>query len=315
MSLAYNAAAIGHGSRVRTAIMPTVSVILPAYNRRPFLESAIASVFAQTAHDWELIVADDGSAPEVLQYLQTLDAQCVRVIALEHSGNPGKVRNAAMAAATGRYLAFLDSDDLWEPQKLARQLEALRDGHARWSYCICRRIDEQGAPLPAAPAAARSLSGSIYPPLLRLDIAIAMPAVVVERGLAMQLGFDEALRYGEFHDFCLRLALASPAAAVDQALCAVRAHREHFSADRAAAFASWIRLYEKHAQLAPDAESRAWCLRLQAVTAARLAAAHASGGARRAAFDAWRDALPYAWRYPAWWWSSARTLARAALPA
>src|SRR6478736_4385449 len=93
----------------------SVSVIVPSYNRTKFLEAALASALAQTVDDREIIVADDGSEPETRAFLRDAASRGVRVIELPHCGNPGHVRNMAIEAARGRYVAFLDSDDLWKP--------------------------------------------------------------------------------------------------------------------------------------------------------------------------------------------------------
>ena len=96
--------------------MPRVSVIIPAYNPGPYLALAIQSVIAQTYTDWELIVGDDGSDEETYEYLRTIQVEPrVKLLRLLHSGKPSTVRNAALREARGRYVAFLDSDDVWLP--------------------------------------------------------------------------------------------------------------------------------------------------------------------------------------------------------
>jgi teichuronic acid biosynthesis glycosyltransferase TuaG len=127
--------------------MHSVSVIVPSYNRTKFLEAALASALAQSIAAREIIVADDGSDDDTRAFLRSLARDDVRVIELPHCGNPSRVRNAAIAAASGRYLAFLDSDDLWKPNKLERQLARLTASpDARWSCTLCDRIDADGAP-------------------------------------------------------------------------------------------------------------------------------------------------------------------------
>jgi glycosyltransferase involved in cell wall biosynthesis len=105
--------------------VPRVSVVLPAYNRASFLVTAISSVISQSVTDWELIVADDGSGEEARACLRGIAHPAVRLIELAHRGNPAEVRNVALTAAVGRYIAFLDSDDVWKPRKLELQLAAL----------------------------------------------------------------------------------------------------------------------------------------------------------------------------------------------
>jgi glycosyltransferase involved in cell wall biosynthesis len=296
--------------------MHSVSVILPSYNRTKFLEAALASALAQSRPALEIIIADDGSQADTRAFLRGIVRDGVRVIELPHSGNPSRVRNAAIATATGDYLAFLDSDDLWKPDKLERQTAALSAATAaRWSYTACDRIDESGA-LEVEPrrTPGRMQDGWIFEALLRLEVTIAMPTVMAERALVVALGgFDESLPFGEFHDLCLRLALEAQAVAVAAPLSSVRSHRDHYSADRAAAFRSWTHLYEKFSRLAPEPELRQHSARMRAVTAAHHAARLAATGKASEARAALWDALPYSWSYPQWWWRSLKTLVKSAV--
>ncbi len=122
---------------------PMVSAVIPAYNAADTLSRAIDSVMAQTFDDWELIVVDDGSSdrtPEV--------ARCygdrVRIVQGPHAG-PGEARNRGAALARGRYLAWLDADDVWYPTKLAKQIElAESDDELEFITGNYRFIDETG---------------------------------------------------------------------------------------------------------------------------------------------------------------------------
>ena len=298
--------------------MPSVSVILPTFNRTGFLRLTVESVFSQTHSDWELVIADDGSGEETRSYLRTLTDPRVRILWLQHSGNPSKVRNAALAAAGGHYVAFLDSDDIWAAPKLQVQLAALRDHpECRWSYTACVRIDEAGRPLENARLRALVLrSGWIFEPLLKLEVAIAMPTVMARRDLIQEVGgFDELQLFGEYQDLCLRLALSSEAIAVDEPLCSVRAHREHYSSDRIAACASWMRLYEKMATIAPTAQVRALCAQLRAESALRLARMHGGNGNHREALATLCRSLRFSFAHPKWWLGALKELLRPVVPA
>jgi glycosyltransferase involved in cell wall biosynthesis len=297
--------------------MPTVSVILPTFNRTRFLRMAIDSVFAQTYRDWELIIADDGSAKETRKYLRSVTSPAVRLLWLEHTGNPSRVRNAAIEVARGHYLAFLDSDDVWAPEKLTEQIRALegRPG-AGWSYTNSLLIDESGRVLVdesvSAPAPPQ---GWIFEPLLRLEVAISMPTVVAERALVREIGgFDVQQRFAEWQDLCLRLALRSEVVALPESLCSVRLHDEHYSAAKVAAQNDWMRLYEKIATLAPTRQLRSYCARERAQTSLRLARYQADAGDYAAALTILCSALPFAWRYPQWWWGALKRIARPAVP-
>src|SRR6185436_8218686 len=113
-----------------------VSVVVPTFDRLEYVGPTLESVFAQTWNDWELIIADDGSGDELRSYLRTLQNRPrVKVVWLAHRGIPTAVRNAAIQEATGRYVAFLDSDDLWAPRKLQLQIAQLAARpECRWSY-------------------------------------------------------------------------------------------------------------------------------------------------------------------------------------
>jgi glycosyltransferase involved in cell wall biosynthesis len=292
--------------------MPSVSVIVPAFNRPKFLKLAIESVYAQTYTDWEVVIADDGSDEDTQRYLRSIMAPKVRIVWLPHSGNPSLVRNAAAGAASGRYLAFLDSDDEWAPQKLERQLSALRDQpQCRWSYTACQHMDESGRLIPKKRPAPPAPDGWIFRQLLTLEIGIAMPTVITERSLfAEARGFDEQQLFGEFHDFCLRLALKSEVVVVREPLCSVRVHREHYSSDRTANHAGWLRLYRNMMATTDDPGLRAHCVRMQADESLNLARAHAAKGEYRAAWTTLGHALSFSWRYPQWWWAASRGVIR-----
>jgi glycosyltransferase involved in cell wall biosynthesis len=291
---------------------PDVSVILPAFNRLQFLKLAIQSVFAQTHPSWEIVIADDGSDPQTRTYLHSISGPRVRVIWLQHCGNPSRVRNAGIAGASGRYLAFLDSDDIWAPSKLQKQIEALRARpECRWSYTACDRIDHQGQPLGGTWQTPPPRGGWIFEPLLRLEVAIAMPTVVAQRDLVNEIGgFDEEQLFGEFHDLCLRLALKSETAALSEPLCSIRAHQEHYSADRIAAHSSWIRLYRKMEGLSANPATRAFCEHKRMERFLQLARLQRAKGEYRAALGTLGSGLKFSWRHPQWWLGALKGLAR-----
>jgi teichuronic acid biosynthesis glycosyltransferase TuaG len=126
---------------------PLVSIVTPAYNAERFLGETIASVRAQTFGDWEMLVADDCSRDGtrgVVEKISAADAR-VRLVRLERNSGPALARQAAIDAARGRYMAFLDSDDVWLPQKLERQLAFMRERRAALSFTGFRRVSADGA--------------------------------------------------------------------------------------------------------------------------------------------------------------------------
>lgn len=296
---------------------PIVSVVVPVFNRLRFLQPAIESVHAQTFIDWELIIADDGSDLDTRRYLESLASQPrVRVVWLPHTGKPAMVRNAALSRAAGAYVAFLDSDDLWAPRKLERQLATLRArSSCGWSYTAFLRVDAAGNPLPEeARRPWVPYEGHIFEQVVTGRASIRTPSVVASRRLIAQAGgFDEALQSAEDYDLWMRLALHSEVAIVDEPLVHVRYHDENHTREWASAYAGRDRSLSRGQRLVDP--GRRSLLRAERVrNALQLAATHAARGAHGSMRRALWQSLPFCWTYPRWWLGGARMLLRAHLP-
>jgi glycosyltransferase involved in cell wall biosynthesis len=294
-----------------------VSVVLPSFNRLAFLRPAVNSVLAQTFSDWELIIGDDGSDEETRHYLDTLrDDTRIRVLLLDHCGNPGAVRNAAARQSRGKWLAFLDSDDVWLPDKLERQLRAM-DAHPdrHWSYGAIERIDAAGNIIARRTPARPRPQGDIVEEVIRWRAGIAMPTVMVRRELLSRVGgFDETQPMYEDFDLWLRLAMASPATAIDEPLAGVRFHAEHFGSQGERGLRDWLALFERwrprvaapHLRRALDEQCVA-CL-------VGIARSMVAEGRRIEALRALFGERTGAWRHVNWWVGVARVALRSLLP-
>lgn len=294
---------------------PTVSIILPTYNRLAYLREAVASVFVQTYDHWELIIADDGSSEETCAYLRAIADPRVTVLWLPHTGIPSIARNQAIRCARGRYLAFLDSDDQWRPAKLEVQLDALRAApDCRWSYTAVDLIDAEGHPVdrdglaPWVPYA-----GDITERLLWIHAHIAIDAVIAERRLVLDAGsFDEHQRFGEDYDLYIRLAMRSPVKVIDAPLAVVRAgNGENYSANRIEAYEGWVQLYEKYAATLPSKRLRAIARSRRAENLLILARLYTKAGQSWAALRTLLLGTPRSLLvYPPWAWCAAKEVAR-----
>ena len=125
-----------------------VSIIMPTYNCGAFIAETIATVQAQTHPRWELIVVDDCSTDDTTEVVGALakDDPRIRYVRLETNSGAAMARNRAMELAQGRYMAFLDSDDLWHPDKLRRQIDFMTSRDVAMSCTAYAQIDEQGVP-------------------------------------------------------------------------------------------------------------------------------------------------------------------------
>ncbi len=292
--------------------VPTISIVLPTFNRREFLPSAIESVFAQTLTDWELIIADDGSGADTRTYLRSLeDPPRVQVLYLPHTGRPAAVRNVALRQARGEYVAFLDSDDIWPPMKLEAQIASLRRHPTRkWSYTRFGLVDAAGNPTGSThPRGRPAPAGWILERLLKGETVVALSSVVVVRQLLEQLGpFDEQLLMCEDDELYFRLAAESEIDVIDETLTLKRRHRQHFG-DDVTAWRDRRRVFEK--MLSTDGDGRFGSIlrRLRAEMAAGLASSQVSSGKRLSAVGTLVSSAKYSWPYREWWRSAARTLA------
>ena len=126
-----------------------VTVIMPSYNCGKFVDNTIYSVQAQTYQNWELLFVDDYSKDDSVQKVMALAAADSRIKVFKNSKNSGAAvsRNKALKEAKGRWIAFLDSDDLWEPTKLERQIEFMEKNKYAFSYTRYSEIDEDGREL------------------------------------------------------------------------------------------------------------------------------------------------------------------------
>jgi glycosyltransferase involved in cell wall biosynthesis len=186
---------------------PLVSVIIPTFNRATWVREAIASVLAQTYSHLELIVVDDGSydaTPEVVQAC----GDGLIYIQQAHAG-VSAARNRGVAASRGALIAFLDSDDMWLPKKIAAQVAHLQqqpDAHA----CYTDEIWIRHGVRVNARQIHQKHSGWLFEPSLPRCI-ISPSSIMLRRTLWDQLGgFDERLPACEDYDLWLRLALRTP---------------------------------------------------------------------------------------------------------
>ena len=104
--------------------MPKASVIIPAYNAMAYLPETLDSVIAQTFTDFEVLIINDGSSDNIVEWASQIQDSRVRLISQANQGLPG-ARNTGIWHSKGEYLAFLDADDIWESSKLAKQVECL----------------------------------------------------------------------------------------------------------------------------------------------------------------------------------------------
>lgn len=220
-----------------------VSVIIPTYNRAGYLREALVSIFNQTLPPWEVIVVNDGSTDNTDQVIRDAKGS-VLVHRQDHRG-VAAARNLGLTHARGDLIAWLDSDDLWEPDFLATVVPLLaQDLGLDGVYTGITMIDAQGTAL--------RTSGRIEPPAalydaLVRDCFLATPSLVIRKKCYDQTGgFDPELRISEDYDMWLNLARRCRIEGISRPLVRIRVHGSNTMSDVDTACAARLRLTERH---------------------------------------------------------------------
>ena len=204
--------------------MPLVSVIINCLNGEQYLREAMDSVYAQTFQDWEIVFWDnastDGSADIAKSY-----GERVRYFKSDMTSSLGRARNLAISQTRGEYVALLDCDDLWLPQKLDKQIQVLeKDPNLAMAYSNSRFFNSRGD-LYDHFSQARPMRGMVFPYLLESNF-ISSETMIFRKAFLEDLAyiFDEELTMVMDYDLTLRLAYRYPIDYVDEALSKWRMH-------------------------------------------------------------------------------------------
>lgn len=199
---------------------PHVSIVVPAFRRPAELSEALQSVARQTFRDWECIVAIDDDTAETRAVVDALnDGRFVRVD-VRNGGSPGRTRNEGLGHARGEWVAFLDDDDRWRPNKLEEQLSVARRNNAGLVFSKVERFGDEFGPWPG-----ESVAGQLtLQRLLRRNV-IPCSSVLVRRAIVERIGgFNSQRRIGEDYELWLRIVRSERAFGIDDLLVEYRVH-------------------------------------------------------------------------------------------
>ncbi len=244
--------------------MVEVTVVVPTHNRRTLLSVTVRSILWQRGVDLEVVIIDDGSSDGTAGVVAGVGDRRMRLLRNETPQGVSAARNAGIAAARGEWVAFCDDDDLWAPDKLARQLRSAREARRAWAYTGAVSVDSR----------LRILGGSPPRPpeqvarLLRRFNAVPGGGsnVVVRRDALARAGdFDVQLRNTEDWEMWIRLADQGLPASVNSPLMAYRVHRHNASLDTREILVGAARIERIHATKVDLGEIYRWlgesCLR------------------------------------------------------
>lgn len=205
-----------------------VSVVIPTYNRAASIGASIQSVLNQTYQNFEIIIVDDGSTDNTCQIIETFADDRIRYICLEQNGGVSRARNTGIRLSESDFVAFLDSDDEWLPEKLEKQMQMMLHApdNVGLVYCRMRGTKKDGTALicPELWRSLEELQGNMLFSLLEENV-IGTPTMLVRRQCLEQVGgFDEGLECLEDWELVLRIAEKWEIGFVDDILVGV-----HFS--------------------------------------------------------------------------------------
>jgi teichuronic acid biosynthesis glycosyltransferase TuaG len=177
-----------------------VSIITPSYNSSRFIEECVGSVLSQTYDNWEMLIVDDYSADNSLQILKKYNDKRIQLIELDKNVGASESRNVAIRKAKGKYIAFLDSDDLWEPQKLEKQISFMETEDIAFSFSTYQPMSDDESKLYSIIHAPKIVTYSSY---LKKTI-IGCLTVVIDRE---KTGGFEMPNIRSSHDMALWLLI------------------------------------------------------------------------------------------------------------
>jgi glycosyltransferase involved in cell wall biosynthesis len=228
--------------------MPQVSVIISTFNRCRMLGEALRSALGQRDVDLEVVVVDNGSTDDTEQFLAIHNDPRLRVIRIELSLGSVGGRNTGIKAASGEWVAPLDDDDLWAPEKLQRQLEAAERTGRHWVYTGCVHVDGRNRILSGRPPLPPARAMEQLP--VRFSLPGGMSNVIWRQGTLDGDGLlDPELPFPADWDVCLRLSRTGPPAAVRSPLVAYRQHGSNMSRHSSQYRYQMARVEKKHATL------------------------------------------------------------------
>ena len=226
---------------------PLVSIIMPAYNAEAYIEEAISSVISQTVSDWELIVIDDESKDKTREMIVDFAEKDSRIRFVANKQNMGvaKTRNVGLELFRGKFVAFLDSDDYWEPQMLEKMIARVEETNADIVYCSYTLVDEQGNKVcndfivPAETTFEESIVRSV----------ITCSTVLITGVLAKNNRFPTNIYHEDIALWFRLLRDGAIARGVPEILAAYRQHANSRSAGKLKSACRRWPIYRKHLQM------------------------------------------------------------------
>ncbi len=211
--------------------MPLVSVVTAAYNRAHLIGETIRGVLNQSFRDFEYIIVDDGSDDNTEEIVRSIPDSRIHFFKMPHSGRLSALRNFCHTKCNGAFIAYVDSDDIWSPDKLEKQVTAmLSHPAAGFSFTDIELFDERGTIRSGIYGKQGTEVRNVFPEMLCNELVICHTTLMVRRSVINQVGeSDETFLAGD-HDFVFRLCRETDSVIHYEPLVRVRRHSQNTSA-------------------------------------------------------------------------------------
>lgn len=226
---------------------PLISVIMPCYNMKAFVADSIRSVIGQSYPNWELLITDDASTDGTVDILKTFGEkdQRIHIEAKERNSGIADTRNQCIKRAQGQFLAFLDADDLWHPDKLERQLRFMTDKNIGFSYSTYDWIDEDGKSMDKSINTIGDLNYTAY---LRNTI-IGCSTVMIDRSIIGEIVVPRFRTSEDTATWLDILRKGFKAYAIEEPLVSYRIRRKSASSNKLKASTDLWKVYRQNEKL------------------------------------------------------------------
>ena len=231
--------------------MPKISVIIPAYNAMNYLPETLKSVLKQTFTDFEILIVNDGSSDDIVEWVSQITDPRVKLISQTNQG-VSAARNMGIRKSQGEYIALLDADDLWEPVKLEKQVRKLEANPSiGLVYTWTSFIDQFSKP--TGVSIVSHLEGNVWKDIVVRDMISTGSSTMIRSECFDKVGlFDSDLCIGEDRDMWTRIAAIYPFAVIKEPLTLYRRHPQNTTKSNQIIIPQLSRVIEKTFENSPD---------------------------------------------------------------
>lgn len=231
--------------------MPKISVIIPVYNAMTYLPETLESVFKQTFSDFEILIINDGSSDNVVEWVSQITDSRVKLISQANQG-VSAARNTGINNSQGEYIAFLDADDLWKPTKLEKQVNRLEaNPTVGLAYTWTAFIDQFSQPVGVSLIS--HIEGNVWEKIVVRDMISTGSSTMIRAECFDKVGlFDSDLSIGEDRDMWTRIASCYPFAVIKEPLTLYRRHPQNTTKNNKKIVPELSRVIEKTFQNTPE---------------------------------------------------------------